>query len=74
MHMYHYKGLSAVYPFSECLRPHDKKYLSINSVRTNAPTLCPLVWLPYVHESVEKTLSESHVAFVLGTYKIMLEL
>ncbi len=28
-------------------------YLSINSARTNGLTLCPLVWLPYVPESVE---------------------
>ena len=25
-------------------------------LRTNGPTLCPLVWLPYIPESVEKTL------------------
>ncbi len=24
-----------------------------NSVRTNGPTICPLVWLPYVPKSVE---------------------
>ena len=40
--------------------PH---YLSMNSVRTNGPTLCPFVWLPYAPESVEK-LSESYVTFV----------
>ena len=42
----------------------DTHYLSINSVRTNGPTLCPIVWLPYTPESVEKYLQESHVAFV----------
>ncbi len=31
-------------------------YLSINSVKTNGPTLCPFVWLPYAPESVERPL------------------
>ncbi len=31
-------------------------YLTINSVRTNGPTLCLLVWIPYAPESVEKSL------------------
>ncbi len=30
-------------------------YLSINCVRTNGPTLCPIVWLPYAPEYVDKT-------------------
>ncbi len=30
-------------------------YLFISSVRTNGPTLCPNVWLPYAPEYVEKT-------------------
>ncbi len=30
-------------------------YLSINFVRTNGPTLCPIVWLPYAPEYVDKT-------------------
>ncbi len=29
-------------------------YCRIYSVRTNGPTLCPSLWLPYVPESVEK--------------------
>ena len=28
------------------------------------PTLCPIVWLPYAPESVEKSLQESRVVFV----------
>ncbi len=30
-------------------------YLSINCVRTNGSTLCPIVWLPYAPEYVDKT-------------------
>ncbi len=30
-------------------------YLFINCVRTNGPTLCPIVWLPYAPEYVDKT-------------------
>ncbi len=37
-------------------------YMSIKSVRTNGPTLCPIVWLPYAPEYVDKYLLERHVA------------
>ena len=43
-----------------------KNYLSINSVRTNGPTLCPIVLLPYAPEYVEKPLREAH-GFVMYT-------
>ncbi len=33
----------------------NRHYFSINNVRTNGLTLCPLVWLPYVPESFEKS-------------------
>ena len=42
-------------------------YLSINSVRTNGPTLCPNVLLPYAPEYVEKPLRDRHMA--LFVYK-----
>ncbi len=36
-------------------------YSSIYIVRPNGPTLCPLFWLPYTPESVEKSLQENHM-------------
>ncbi len=39
------------------VRSHN--YLSVYSVRTNGPTLCPKLWPPYVPESVEKPLGEA---------------
>ncbi len=39
-------------------------YCRIYSVRTNGPTLCPWLWLPYIPEPVEKPLREAH-GFVL---------
>ncbi len=44
--------------------PQD--YCRIYSVRTNGPTLCPWLWLPYVPEPVVKPLREAH-GFVLYT-------
>ncbi len=35
----------------------EPDYLSINSVRTNGPTLSPNVWLPYAPKYVEKPLT-----------------
>ncbi len=35
-------------------------YLSINSVRTNGPTLCPNVWLPYAPEYLDQCQGSSH--------------
>ncbi len=35
-----------------------------SKVNESGPTLCPLVWLPYVPESLEKSLEEIHEAFV----------
>ncbi len=34
-------------------------YLSINSVRTNGPIVCPIVWLPYAPKYVDKPLREA---------------
>ena len=48
-------GRSVEFPYH--ILPIQEKgynYLSISSVRTNGLTLCPLVWLPYAPESVEK--------------------
>ncbi len=33
---------------------YNWNYLSINPVRTNGPTLCPIVWLPYAPKYVDK--------------------
>ena len=40
-------------------------YLSINTVRTNVPTLCHLVWLPYIPDSVENYTNKGHVEAIL---------
>ncbi len=48
-------GRSVEFPYH--ILPIQEKgynYLSVSSVRTNGLTLCPLVWLPYAPESVEK--------------------
>ncbi len=39
----------------QAFMPQAFSYLSINCVRTNGPTLCPIVWLPYAPEYVDKT-------------------
>ncbi len=54
---YHWKSHQEVNRYHYCL---------IYSVRTNGPTLCPWLWLPYVPESVEKTLREAR-GFVMYT-------
>ncbi len=36
----------------DCLYQGMADYLSINCVRTNRPTLCPIVWLPYAPKYV----------------------
>ncbi len=50
-------GFPFDYHSKPCFGMTATSYLSINSVRSNGPTLCPYVWPPYVPESVEK-LSE----------------
>ncbi len=46
-------GMRVLTPTPHHLMGND--YLSINSVRTNGPTLCPIIWLPYAPEYVKKT-------------------
>ena len=55
-------GVGFVYKSGEYHHPSSQlplhsttpTYCCIYSVRTNGPTLCPWLWLPYVPESVEK--------------------
>ena len=41
-------------------------YMSINSVRTNGPTLCPIVWLPYGPNMLKNLLERHTVLSYIG--------